>query len=227
MDNLSILGGKNPLRNLVVIRHGESEHLAENLTGGWTDTPLTSRGKQQARETGKRMKTLLKKMVNSDSIQLFTSDLNRAKDTARIIAETIDQEPTSVPALREINNGVAKGRSLEEAKQLQRSRSDSLIDWIPYENGESRRMLYNRVSTFLERLHSEKKETIIIVSHLQTIACIIHWWLELPVERFNTIFYHTDPCSITILAKNRFNAETIKKLNETAHLSEELFTIPT
>ncbi len=31
------------IKELILLRHGESEHLVRGLTGGWTDTPLTRR----------------------------------------------------------------------------------------------------------------------------------------------------------------------------------------
>ncbi|NIQ07943.1 MAG: histidine phosphatase family protein [Candidatus Korarchaeota archaeon] len=215
------------MQDLLLVRHGASEHLAKNFTGGWTDLPLTNRGRWQAQETGKRLQTVLTELIGTDSMEFFASDLVRATETAEIIASYVNQEPEYVPALREINNGVARDRSLEEAIELRRPREGSLLDWVRYEQGESRRMLFNRVSAFLEKRSSETVETVLLASHMHTISCIIHWWLDLPVEYLNTIFYHVDPCSITILSVSRFGEKTIKKLNETAHLSDELFTSPT
>ena len=60
-----------------VIRHGESEtNLGKRLTG-WFDTPLTDKGRNDAKKAG-----LVLKDVVFDKI--FVSDLVRARETAEI-----------------------------------------------------------------------------------------------------------------------------------------------
>jgi probable phosphoglycerate mutase len=34
---------------ILLVRHGEATHHTQNLTGGWTDSFLTERGKKQMR----------------------------------------------------------------------------------------------------------------------------------------------------------------------------------
>jgi broad specificity phosphatase PhoE len=35
------------MRELLLVRHGESEHLVRGISGGWTDLPLTALGRRQ------------------------------------------------------------------------------------------------------------------------------------------------------------------------------------
>lgn len=60
------------MRELLVVRHGESEHLATGLTGGWTNAHLTERGRAQARLTGARLARLLR----GRSLTFCSSDLH-------------------------------------------------------------------------------------------------------------------------------------------------------
>jgi phosphohistidine phosphatase SixA len=36
------------MQELILVRHAEAEHLVSDLTGGWTDSSLTNRGRRQA-----------------------------------------------------------------------------------------------------------------------------------------------------------------------------------
>jgi probable phosphoglycerate mutase len=49
------------LKELILIRHGEAEHLLLGRVGGWSDSKLTDLGRRQARITGAR---LLECLVN-------------------------------------------------------------------------------------------------------------------------------------------------------------------
>jgi len=40
------------MHELILVRHGEAGHLVSDLTGGWTDSSLTERGKRQAERLG-------------------------------------------------------------------------------------------------------------------------------------------------------------------------------
>lgn len=53
----------------------------EGRVGGWYDTPLTDLGRAQAERTGR----FLRSAVDSDDVELFSSDLKCASETAEII----------------------------------------------------------------------------------------------------------------------------------------------
>ncbi|WP_066193276.1 histidine phosphatase family protein [Gracilibacillus timonensis] len=209
------------MKELIVIRHGESEHLVNNLSGGWTDLPLTSLGQKQARQTARR---IAKYISESKDVIMFSSDLQRAKDTASAINKSIKLDTINLnEGLRELNNGDAKGLSKEEAKKIQNPMTDPAIDWIPYNNSESWRMLYERIVKSMELIDKRTKgKTVIIISHSNAMICIINWWLNIQEDHHLTnIMYTLDPCSITHLIKDKDGCFTINKLNDTSHLIEE------
>src|SRR5581483_5723923 len=72
------------MKKLYFIRHGESVSNVERWHAGRIDTPLTERGRQQAREAGKKAKA---QKLHFDLI--VSSPLSRALETARIIAKEI------------------------------------------------------------------------------------------------------------------------------------------
>ena len=76
------------MHTLYFTRHGETVWNVENKICGMTDSPLTERGRQQARKLGEAVKA---SGVHIDEI--LYSPLSRAADTAMAIAEA-----TGLPA---------------------------------------------------------------------------------------------------------------------------------
>jgi broad specificity phosphatase PhoE len=205
------------IKNLYLIRHGEAEHLlGEGLTGGWTDSGLTEKGRMQAHMTGKRIASLLGRV----DVEVYCSDLSRAKETAEIIGSFFDENPLSAKALREQNNGDAANMSAEEARKIAFPMSEPLMDWVHYPNGESWRSFNNRVFEFMNGIEQKSKETVVVVSHRRTILSIIHWWLEFSEVYIKKVSFDIDPCSITYLRINKWGEKTISKLNDTFHVRD-------
>jgi probable phosphoglycerate mutase len=96
------------MHELILVRHGESEHHVMELTGGWTDTSLTDRGRRQAERLG----PALPFPELDRCLRLFSSDLLRARQTAEAISEFAGLRPVLRAELRELNNGVAKDKNL-------------------------------------------------------------------------------------------------------------------
>lgn len=44
------------MRKIIIIQHCQSEHHINNMSGGWTDTPLTDLGRKQAELIGLKLK---------------------------------------------------------------------------------------------------------------------------------------------------------------------------
>ena len=71
-------------RNLILVRHGQSEWNAKNLFTGWEDPGLTPKGVSEAKKAGIVIKNL---GISFDLI--FTSALIRAQLTGSIILDEI------------------------------------------------------------------------------------------------------------------------------------------
>ena len=100
------------MNKIILVQHCQSEHHINNMSGGWTDTPLTDLGKTQAEIVGK----CLKEKVNIDDFVLYSSDLLRAKQTAEIVGTHLDLDVMQDKGLREINTGVAAGKTKDWAR---------------------------------------------------------------------------------------------------------------
>ena len=82
------------------VRHGQTVWNVENKICGCTDSPLTEYGREQARETGRK---ILAEGIQADEI--LCSPLSRAKDTAQLISEMTGIPCRVEPRLIEQNFG--------------------------------------------------------------------------------------------------------------------------
>jgi broad specificity phosphatase PhoE len=95
---------------VILVRHAQSEHHGKGITGGWTDTPLTDLGRVQASRLADRLRSELEGIP----VTLYTSDLLRAAQTARIIGRALGANPIPEPRLREFNNGEAANMTMAD-----------------------------------------------------------------------------------------------------------------
>ena len=207
------------MKKLILIRHGQSTLFEKNLTGGFTDEPLSDLGREQAHLTGKRLAEMVK---DTTRCGFYCSTLKRARETAQIIGSYITIKPIEDPALRDLDNGTAANKTKDEAKLLELPMTDPMIDWVPYENAESWSVFYNRVTEFMDLLKLKDYDTVIVVSHFSTNWNIIHWWFDLPEELLTTMGFKQDLCGIHILSEGKWDIgdKIIIKLNSTAHLEQ-------
>ncbi|MFT4083541.1 MAG: phosphoglyceromutase [Nocardioides sp.] len=100
---------------LVLLRHGESEWNALNLSTGWVDVALTEKGRAEAVEGGRM---LAEKGILPDVVH--TSLLRRAINTAAIALDTCDRHWIDVSRswrLNERHYGALQGKNKSETLQ--------------------------------------------------------------------------------------------------------------
>ena len=202
------------IKSLILLRHGEAEHLLDGRIGGWTDSNLTKKGLQQAKSN----LAFLSKTVSISDYEIYSSDLRRASETAKEFEVEMAKKIHFSRDLRELSNGLARNKSKVEAEKLYVPMTEPKLDWIPYPEAESWRMLCKRIYTFLDHLNRKGNPNIIIVSHKKALCAIIHWWLQFDYNHDNNVSYDLKPGSLTFLRINRWNERTIAKLNQTLHL---------
>ena len=98
---------------LVLVRHGQSQWNLENRFTGWVDVPLSEKGREEARQAG-----LALKGMKFDCA--FTSVLQRAQNTLKIIQEQIGQTQLPVEkdqALNERHYGALQGLNKKETAE--------------------------------------------------------------------------------------------------------------
>jgi broad specificity phosphatase PhoE len=97
------------LHHLFLFRHGETDWNRDRRLQGQTDIPLNDTGRAQAADLARRLAPYGLEAI-------LTSDLERARETARIVAEALGLPLHRDPDLREASLGAAEGMLIEEAK---------------------------------------------------------------------------------------------------------------
>jgi len=204
------------MRELMLVRHGESEHHLSGDPGGWSPARLTDRGKAQAGLTA----TYLREHSLFAPSAIIASDLPRAAETAVIIAEALGLQAETTSALRELNNGIAAGLTREEAERVRQPLMEPSLDWVPYPEGESWRAMFARISAFLSALRGAGRDRLLLVSHANAMICMINWFLRLDSEdHLRYLMYELRPCSITVLRVAADHSRTVIRLNDVEHLA--------
>jgi broad specificity phosphatase PhoE len=88
------------LTTLLLARHGETDWNCDHRWQGHTGPPLNEKGRRQAAE-------LAAQITNVDAI--YSSDTERAHETAVIVAERHGLQVEADPRLREVNFGLWEG----------------------------------------------------------------------------------------------------------------------
>jgi probable phosphoglycerate mutase len=205
---------------IILVRHGEATHHTEHLTGGWTNSELTERGKQQMQILAE---ILAKEFAGHPNPTVFSSDLQRAYASARIISLALGgANVLAKKFLREKNNGKAAGLTEEEArKYYRRPLSEKELDHANYDGGETRREFYYRtVNGFNDIVNTS--DNIIIVAHKGTIQNIVFSWMGMDIAEVNNKNFSIDvkPASISILGVNKWQERSLFLLNDTSYLQE-------
>jgi 2,3-bisphosphoglycerate-dependent phosphoglycerate mutase len=173
------------MASLVLIRHGESQWNLENRFTGWVDVPLSTKGEQEARDAGLKLRG-----YRFDCA--YTSVLMRAKDTLRLVLEVIGQ--TGIPvqesqALNERMYGELQG--LNKAETAEKYGEAQVKIWrrsydIPPPGGESLKDTADRVLPYFEkhiRPELQQNKTVLVVAHGNSLRALVMHLDQLSTEQ--------------------------------------------
>ena len=169
------------MKTIFTVQHTQSEHHTNGMVGSWTNWNLTELGKQQADQIAAK----LKQELAGKEVVLYTSDLNRAKQTADSIAEQLQIVPIVKTELRERNLGKCCGKSVQWLRENLECQEKTIDDRL-FSDAESRRDEWNRLKPFFDQVMAEDSENIIIVSHGDLLSVFNSMFLGLGVESLNS-----------------------------------------
>jgi len=118
---------------LYLIRHGRVEGAERRRFIGHLDVPLSPAGEAEIR-------ALARQLAPVSLTAMYSSDLERARRSAELIAAAHRLSPQIVPALREMAMGRWEGLTAEE---IQSREPDAFREWMkrigefPFPEGES------------------------------------------------------------------------------------------
>lgn len=99
------------MTRIILTRHGETIWNIEGKVQGMLDSPLTENGIMQA-------ENLAKRLIHEDIDHLYSSDLPRAYQTAKIIGQELAiPQVNSTSLLREVSFGEWEGRAWRDIRK--------------------------------------------------------------------------------------------------------------
>ena len=203
---------------LYLIRHGQSAGNAEGRFGGHSATPLSDLGQHQARVTAK---SLLKEKITV----IYSSDLQRARQTARALSDLNGLPVKETDVFRERNIGVLEGLTFDEAEKEFPGDYRALVDRNVAHiitKGESYRQLVDRVAKAVDEiLEKHKGGRIAVFAHTGTICFLtLHLLGALNADTICTPWIVTSNCGINRFEFRGRNNLRVLSLNDTRHLSQ-------
>ena len=143
------------MTTILLARHGETDWDVERRVQGHSDTPLNDRGREQARK-------LAGELAGMQVDAVYSSDLVRAHETARIVAEQRGLDVTAIRDLRERHFGTWEGLTDEEIF----ARYPEVLDGAPWGDAETQDEMAARVVEALLRIgETHPGQHVLVISH--------------------------------------------------------------
>ena len=156
---------------LVYETHSTTVDNETGIATGWLEGRLSGRGRMQAAELGERRR-------DDGLAAIFTSDLGRAIETAKIAFAESELPVHHDWRLRECNYGELNGSPVAEIDALKPSRIDE-----PFPDGESYLQVVERTRSFLNDLLPERDGSrVLLIAHSANRWALQHLLLGVPLE---------------------------------------------
>ena len=203
------------MKNILLIRHGQSEWNKLNLFTGFKNIELSDQGIDEANKAGQNFKNL---NIKFDIV--FTSELKRAQETAKIILKNLDQwdhlygegKIITDINLNERDYGDLTGLNKKETadkfgeEQVHKWRR-GYSDQPP--NGESLEDVVRRVKIYFEEsinpaIQSADNNNILIAAHGNSLRALLIVMNIYDSSNINSVELSTGVPIHVILENNKF-----------------------
>jgi broad specificity phosphatase PhoE len=167
---------------ILLARHGESDWNHAMRWQGHADRPLTDRGRAQARELADRL-------ADTALDAVYSSDLQRARETAEIVADAHGLEVTALRDLREVDVGSWSGLTRSDAEQrFPEAYARWLVGGEGWDDGETYEQLSERVIRAIASIAAaHPDERVLVVAHGGTIRTVHAAALGVDVHTYRRI----------------------------------------
>ena len=175
-------------RDIVLVRHGETEWSRDGKHTGWTDIPLTELGRTQAEELAAALR-------GWSFERALKSPLSRAAETARLAGYGEVAQPRD--ELREWDYGAYEGRTTAEIRE-ERPGWTLWRDGVP--GGETLADLAARLDRVLDELE-QTQGAALVFAHGHSLRVLAACWLGLEPDAGRLLAL--DPATISVLGHER------------------------
>jgi broad specificity phosphatase PhoE len=206
-------------KDIYVVAHTQSQHHVEGLVGGWYDSPLTDFGRRQASAVAARIAEMV---ADRQPVEIYSSDLIRAAQTAEPIAARLGAAVTHWSDLRERSYGVAGGKPgswLEGRVVFAGKDGDRLDHRDGIEGAETKREFLTRIYRAMDRIVESPCPTQVVVTHGYAMTFVLAAWIQMPLASAGWVNFRSTAGGITHLREDDelFN-RSVMSLNDRTHL---------
>lgn len=203
------------MTRLLVIRHGQSVSNLRGIFTGHLDLALTEIGRTQAAVTA----NYITSTYTVDAV--FASDLSRAFDTGKAVADLVGLTVQADARLREIYAGTWEGKTFNELTATSPAytvfRTD--IGKCQTDGGESVAQLSQRVlEAFTQIARENEGKTVVIATHATPIRALQCHCEGLPVENMKDVPWVTNASVTSVLYEN--GKLTLEEACHDSHLGD-------
>lgn len=208
------------MKQLILIRHGESEWNKLNLFTGWTDVDLTEFGRKEAFDAG-----LLLKKEGYKPQMCYTSYLKRAVRTLNQVLEAMDMDWLPVEKswrLNEKSYGAIQG--LNKADTAKKYGDDQVLLWRrSFDTQPPALDMHDERSPRMDPRYAELSDSEIPLTESlkDTIARLMPYYKEVILKSFNR--YDT----VMVVAHGNSLRGIVKELRNMGNDEIIKFNIPT
>lgn len=199
--------GDGMTTTVFLVRHASHGHLGKTLTGRMSGIGLSDTGRAEARRAGVHLARL-------KPVAVYASPLERAQETAAIIAATLGLTMQPAEALSEIDFGAWTGRdfqSLDGDPEWNRWNTARSLHRPP--GGESMLEVQVRVAAWLSLVIARHPDSAVVaVSHADVIKAAVAHVVGFSIDSHHRITI--DPGSVTALAAGPWGV-VMHSMNET------------
>lgn len=170
------------MTTILFARHGESDWNRTKRWQGFADRPLTELGRQQAEALAERLE-----QIELDAI--YASDLQRARETAEVVARTRGMTVQTTPDLREVDVGSWSGLTRADAEGRF---PDGYARWLNggegWEDGETYHQMSERVIRAIHRIaEAHNGGRLLVIAHGGSIRAVHAAALGVDVHSYRRI----------------------------------------
>ena len=198
---------------IYLVRHGQVEGFEEKRYNGQVNVPLTTVGEQQSQRICDFLSNVI---INA----VYSSDLDRSRYCAELIAAGHGLKNVADPGLRELHIGDWEGRTWAELQEAYpddwRARLENLVNYkVP--GGESLQDAADRIRPRVRSaIESHQGKTIVIVAHGGVNRIVLLDAMDAPLEQAFSI--EQDYGCVNIIDYFADGQSVVKLLNGVAHL---------
>lgn len=193
---------------IILVRHGAHGHLGRVLTGRMPGVPLAEAGRAQAERVASRL-------AGEAIAALYSSPMERARETAEPIARALGLEVETCEALNEIEFGDWTGLSFDglDADPRWHAWNRGRADGCP-PGGEPMAAVQERACREVETWRGRHPDAAVVaVSHADVVKAVVCRFLGLSLDRHDA--FEIGPASLTTLVAWEGGGK-VMRLNEAA-----------